>query len=572
MSSTAPDPYEPAAQPHLRSRIKRIFAVGGPAFNVGLIGVLGAMSAFIVAAPVRADEQAAVSEEQIDWLGLSGGEAPGLGVFASTAPRGGGGAGVGAVRSGGQAVGVLGLIAFGVQRAADQAVADLESAKEAPVLGAAAAPKAPDNGIAPAVSLSRDQLRPTGCDDFTTWQEAQTAFASSPGEMVALDGDGDGRACEGLPGTPPEAPGGSGEPAPAPKPDPQTTGTVKVWYCSDFPTQPEAQVAFDRDPIGFSRLDGDGDGRACEGLPGTPPTTEPDTFVVPSRAEVVSPAMDYFGLHTTEAPWWFGEVDELKTQLGKTPSTVLFFQKFNQPFPHQAVGLAWKRHALPIITWEPVIPGSGITQPKLSDLYGGAWDGYVDAWANVARDQGQPVVIRFAPEMNGSWYNWSEGRFGNAPGDYIQAWRYLHDRFSAAGASNVIWLWSPNRVDQQPTPLSAVYPGDAYVDWVGLSAYYRSTTGAPDFDTTFARTLTALRAVAAKPIFISETSADSGNLANDQLWIQNFFAGLAAQPDVVGFSWFNEEKSNNNWRMQRATEIVAQVAAGLATYSYQGGK
>ena len=44
----------------------------------------------------------------------------------------------------------------------------------------------------------------------------------------------------------------------------------------------------------------------------------------------------------------------------------------------------------------------------------------LDAWAKAAAAFDKPVVIRFAHEMNGVWYSWSEGAWGNQPGDYVK--------------------------------------------------------------------------------------------------------------------------------------------------------
>ena len=182
----------------------------------------------------------------------------------------------------------------------------------------------------------------------------------------------------------------------------------------------------------------------------------------------------------------------------------------------------------------------------------------------------KPVVIRFAHEMNGVWYSWSEGAWGNQPGDYVKTWRYIHDRFTAAGADNVIWMWNPNRVDFQRTPLEQVYPGDAYVDWVGISGYYRRTNGASTFDLTFSKTLDAVAALTTKKIFIGEAGADSGTLAGDVAWIDDFFRGIAAHPSIIGFSWFNQAKSGNDWRLQRAPELLAAFTAGVGGDRYVG--
>ncbi|MEZ5266790.1 MAG: glycosyl hydrolase [Acidimicrobiales bacterium] len=564
------------------SRLKRIFGIGGPAFNAGLVVVLGSLSALIVASPsMGGGEERALTELDVNWAGVTGGAlfdpalAPGLDGLVGAVPRGGA---VDRAQTGIRA-GLLDIVTQATATTSKPATtttsappqttlpptttstpADTGATSNGGGAGGATGGRSAGGGGGVNGLTGFGGGDAVACSDFGDWASAQAYFDLDPAGNGAMDGDGDGRACEGLPGTPSDGP-------------PATTPAApKVWFCSDFPTQPEAQLAFDGDPIGFAQLDGDGDGRACEGLPGTPSETPVDDFVVPSKAELLWPTIDLYGLHTTEAPWWFGEVDQINATTHKAPSAILFFQKWNQVFPANAVALSWERHALPIITWEPVIPNSGVGQPKLDDLSNGTWDVYIDQWANAARDTGVPLVIRFAPEMNGDWYTWSENQYGNGPGDFIAAWRHVHDRFTAAGADNVIWLWSPNRVNFAPTPLSAVYPGDAYVDWVGFSGYYRGTTGSPDFNTTFGQTLSALRAVTAKPIFISETGADSGNSANDVIWTQNFFNGLAAQPDVIGFSWFNEPKTNNDWRLQRDAAVFAAFAAGVSAEQYQGGR
>ena len=73
-----------------------------------------------------------------------------------------------------------------------------------------------------------------------------------------------------------------------------------------------------------------------------------------------------------------------------------------------------------------------------------SFDSYLRSWADGIRSLGYPVAIRFAHEMNGDWYPWCEKVNGNQPGDYVKAWRHVHDVFRPRGATNVIWVWSPN--------------------------------------------------------------------------------------------------------------------------------
>lgn len=313
---------------------------------------------------------------------------------------------------------------------------------------------------------------------------------------------------------------------------------------------------------------------AAAGQPCPPPATSPPTAPAPlTKADLVEPSHRVYGLHTREAPGWMAEVDEIAGLVGRAPDTLLFFTNFGRPFPAESVEASWARDMAPIVSWEPIVPGSTVGQPRLADIYEGAYDGYIDAWAAAARNQGAPIVLRFAHEMNGDWYSWSEGVNGNEVGDYARAWRYLHDRFAAVGAHNVLWLWSVNRVDSVPTPLAPLYPGDAYVDWVGMSGFLRAVVEgeAPSFDATFGRTLAELRAVApAKRILLSEVAAGTDE-ASRVTWARSLFAGLASAPDVLGFVWFNDAKSGGDWRLQISAPLVEAMAEGLADPAFGAG-
>ena len=101
-------------------------------------------------------------------------------------------------------------------------------------------------------------------------------------------------------------------------------------------------------------------------------------------------------------------------------------------------------------------PWNYLLQPKINSLRGfqpayrlsriidGDYDQYIKSWAEGIKALGFPIAIRFAHEMNGTWYPWCERTNGNRPGQYVRAWRHVHDIFSEVGATNVTWVWSPN--------------------------------------------------------------------------------------------------------------------------------
>ena len=95
-----------------------------------------------------------------------------------------------------------------------------------------------------------------------------------------------------------------------------------------------------------------------------------------------------------------------------------------------------------LLTWEPWAWGSGTSQPaySLDRITAGDFDSYLRQWGQALADWGHPVMLRFGHEMNGNWYPWSEQLNGNGPGDYVAAWRHIHDVVASTGTSNVTWL------------------------------------------------------------------------------------------------------------------------------------
>jgi hypothetical protein len=130
---------------------------------------------------------------------------------------------------------------------------------------------------------------------------------------------------------------------------------------------------------------------------------------------------------------------------------------------------------VPVVTWEPVAVGDGDGDDPVATIADGEAASLLADWGSrlgdwLAAGPGRELVVRPAHEMNGSWYPWSAGA-GVDPSDYRRMWRRLHTAFADAGVTGdgVRWLWSVNADPVEN--LSAWYPGDAYVDRVGVDGY-----------------------------------------------------------------------------------------------------
>jgi beta-mannanase len=89
---------------------------------------------------------------------------------------------------------------------------------------------------------------------------------------------------------------------------------------------------------------------------------------------------------------------------------------------------------------------------------------YIRKFAKDVKASGIPVFLRFANEMNGTWVEW----YDKDPNKYIEKFRLVSKVFKEE-ADNVVMVWGPNFFP--PNNIESYYPGDDYVDWVGVSMY-----------------------------------------------------------------------------------------------------
>jgi hypothetical protein len=371
--------------------------------------------------------------------------------------------------------------------------------------------------------------------------------------------------------------------------------------CGTFPDQAAAQRAWLAHPAARAALDGDRDGRACEQLKtaGLPITTRvvagPPHVVrlqaapvrpalqvlpkVPSKAQIVASGR-HFGLATETTE----ESDSLQRSVGRNATLQGFYEGWNAGYDRNRVISSWRRGQVPVMTWESRdLSATSKTDYSLRRIINGSFDAYLTKYARDVKQLGLPLVIRFDHEMNGNWYRWSEFEdkpYDNKVGEYAAAWRHVHDVFEAQGANqHVVWLWSPNRVDNlgRYPAIDGYYPGDRYVDWVGMTGYFRPGDKVATFSGTYDKTLAELRRVAPrKPILLAEVGAtDTG--AKKAAWATSFFAGLQRNPDVAGFIWFNYAVTDmnetttgvtNDWRINSTPQVRQAVAAGLKASGY----
>lgn len=117
-------------------------------------------------------------------------------------------------------------------------------------------------------------------------------------------------------------------------------------------------------------------------------------------------------------------------------------------------------------------------------------------------DFNRTVFLRFAPEMQGTW-----NPYGFQPTKYLTLWKRMFTTVKSLASKTAI-VWAPNTPQSYPygqsaaslspedlaaldtnhdgqitnadDPFMPYYPGDDFVDWIGLSSYYKG----PNFQNT----------------------------------------------------------------------------------------
>lgn len=298
----------------------------------------------------------------------------------------------------------------------------------------------------------------------------------------------------------------------------------------------------------------------------------------------------YWGAYIAGAPDDVSKIDAFETRANKRMSLQMFGTPWqmngkDMPFPTAYMDIIRNRGTIPVLDWGSDALGGGLNQPNftLASITNGSHDAYLTQFAQSAAAWKNPFFLRFDAEMNGTWLPWSEQTNNNKPGDFVRAWRHVHDIFRAQGANNATWVWCPNIVGSQSTPLSGLYPGDNYVDWTAVDGYNYGTDrnnkpqtfaeifGYSSYNGGF-NTYEMLQAQApTKPIMIAET-ASSENGASKSAWITDGF-GTQLQanfPLVKAVMWFNWNDNDPllSWPIESSGSAQAAFAAGIASSYY----
>jgi hypothetical protein len=287
------------------------------------------------------------------------------------------------------------------------------------------------------------------------------------------------------------------------------------------------------------------------------------------------------------APWDMNPVYRFEGLVGKGLSMIEFGSPFAEcsdsgcafiKFPTTPLENIRSYGAVPVFSWNSTSSPPSVDQPdfSLGTLLNGTYDGFIREFALKAKAWGHPFMLRFNWEMNGFWFPWSEGVNGNTAGQYVAAWRHVHDIFRDVGATNVTWVWCPN-VDlyNSLTPLGKLYPGDDYVDWTGLDGFNwgkrRGSPGWQNFNQVFHRTYKRIitRVAPGKPVMLAEV-ASSNKGGSKPLWIKDMLSKVRHRyRKIRALIWYDVNDRGTHWPIENSKKSSRAFHAGIKAGAYK---
>jgi hypothetical protein len=319
-------------------------------------------------------------------------------------------------------------------------------------------------------------------------------------------------------------------------------------------------------PAACTRVERPGPGDTAgtpTGTPSGPPSTRPAAPTRPPGGGAVRPVPGkvilgaYLGLTGRSVAQ---SVALRRKQLGRDPRILHLFYAWRDNLPTE---------------YPEAPPGCTVMVswrgPSYDTINDGSADARIGRAARAFKRYGEPILLRWGWEMNGDWYLWGGARNDNDTAGFRSAWRRMHRIFREHGADNVSWVWSPNwnsSPDKAWNAYPRYYPGDEYVDWVGVSGYNLDRQS-PDqlFGGIYADYGHR------KPLMISEVGAVDRGGSTKADWIEQFAQWVTRHPAVAAVVWFDTDTHPDvmeKWRIDSDPAALAAYRAMARNPYFRG--
>lgn len=288
-----------------------------------------------------------------------------------------------------------------------------------------------------------------------------------------------------------------------------------------------------------------------------------------------------FGIFEPTYPLYAYRLAQLEQKLDYNFPVVLMYNSFSLPFKTDYMNKIKEQGKVVEYTLYTTDIIDGTEQDITLEIIEGKYDNYLNSLADSFNSYDYPVLFRLNNEMNGEWVLYSSHRIGKDTDLFIECWRYIYDLFREKGVDNLIFVWNPN---EKSFPNFAYnnylcyYPGNEYVDVVGLTAYNTGNYYRGEVWRSFSEAYDHFYYDYTKrfkhPMMITEFSCASSG-GNKSLWHQDMFRVIEKYDRIkIAVLWNGQDYDTSkpdrtvsrNYRIDIEEEVVEAVRKGLQNY------
>lgn len=285
-----------------------------------------------------------------------------------------------------------------------------------------------------------------------------------------------------------------------------------------------------------------------------------------------------WGIFEPTAPDSFNYLSQLEKRFDYSFPVILVYKSMDSSMPLTDLQRAHKQGKTVELTLQTSSfeLSAADNQRVTYDILQGVYDEFFHQYAQQIKEFGQPVLFRLDNEMNGDWCSYSSYYTGGDTELFKALWRYVYDVFASEQVDNVIWVWNPHDLsfpDFKWNHAYMYYPGDQYVDVVGLTGYntgnYYPGETWREFPVIYDLLVRTYASVFDHPFMITEFGSNSVG-GDKKAWIDNMFAHIDRYPQIKMAVWWNGtdwDSQMNPARIYRIDENPAVIDAfkeGLA--------
>ncbi len=258
-------------------------------------------------------------------------------------------------------------------------------------------------------------------------------------------------------------------------------------------------------------------------------------------------------------------IDLFEETVGKPLALVLWYQGMSpgrnfeeiQEIRRRYLSEKFYGHRILSVGWLPPkeVSVTDIAEGKYDDFFEQYFRDSVDPVVLMGNDD--PVWFRPMNEFNTTWTGWSR-----QPEAFRKAWQRIYNIAEKIGAAQKhLFVWGPNHMsypDEDWNKMEKYWPGDQYVDWVGISCYPPSRKYVKDDGDMYP--MGRFKEVYSKygsykPLMVTEGGYGPDHVDKVR-WVDEWFQLPAVYPNVRAFIWENHGIPGNNRVIQSSEDAL----------------